>query len=82
MSLLHGEGNCYLWALLVYAAVKGMVSKQFSLGLDIEIIKFGSRIGYNFPLVFQETDRLVQDFSLDLENLELPLKKYKSNRQV
>ena len=49
MSLLHGEGNCYLWALLVFAAVKGMVSKQFSLGLDIEIIKFGSRIGYNFP---------------------------------
>lgn len=49
MSLLHGEGNCYLWALQVCATVKGMVSKQFSLELDIEIIKFGSRIGYNFP---------------------------------
>ena len=75
MSLLHGEGNCYLWALLVYAAVKGMVSKQFSLGLDIEIIKFGSRIGYRlrvpgsqqhipnqkFPLGFVTTASSIPD---------------------
>ena len=26
-----GEGYCHIWAILVCAAVKGMVSKQFTL---------------------------------------------------
>ena len=45
----------------VCAAVKGMVSKRFSLGKGIEI----SRLGLQLGIIFQETDQLLEEFSLD-----------------
>ena len=53
-----------------------MIFKQFTLGCGIYIREFGSRIG----VIFQETDQLNEDFSLDQGNQEMLLKNVKKNQ--
>ena len=50
-----------------------MIFKQCTLGYGIYIREFGSRIG----VIFQETDQLNEDFSLDQGNQEMLLKNVK-----
>ena len=74
-GLLPYTGHIKLWAIQICAAVKGMVFKQFNLLYD-RVYKSES-LGLEQGIIFQETDQLLEDFSLNLGNWELPLKKIK-----
>ena len=70
--------------------MKGIVFKQFTLGQGISIRELGNLVPRvlfyppyggagrrEYGINFQETDQLVEDFSLDKRNQELPLKNIK-----
>ena len=80
---LNTVGYCHVWAIQVCAAVNGVVFKQFTLGQNIIIYCKSESLGLEQGIIFQETDQLVEDSSLDWGNPELPLKNIKkSNRRV
>ena len=76
LSSPQGRGQCPIWAIQVWAAVKGMVFKPFSLGWDIsdQRVWVQNRVSFS-----QETDQLFKDFSLDQGNRRLPLKNIKNS---